>query len=90
MRTVLPLLAEYLGTFLLSLAYLSTGNILIIGALFLIILFLVVPISGACLNPAVSWIMLLNGKLGSIELLFYVILQLLGATTAFYVHGLLI
>jgi glycerol uptake facilitator-like aquaporin len=89
MRTVLPLLAEYLGTFLLTLAYLSTSNILTIGVLFFIILFLILPISGACLNPAVSWVMYLKGNLGYIELLYYVVIQLLAGTTAFYVQGLL-
>jgi len=53
MKTVLPLLAEYLGTFLLTFAYISTSNILLTGAIFAVILYLIVPISGGCINPAV-------------------------------------
>ena len=89
MKTVLPLLAEYLGTFLLTLAYLSTTNLLIIGTIFITILFLIVPISGGCLNPVISFVMYLNGKIHLLEMLLYITIQLLAGTTSFYIHSML-
>lgn len=85
----IPLLAEYIGTFLLTLAYLSTTNLLIIGAIFLTILFLIIPISGGCLNPVITCVMYLNGKLGKMETLLYIIMQFLAGTTSFYLYNIL-
>ena len=85
----LPLIAEYLGTFLLTLAYLSLSNVLIITGIFATILFLVVPISGGCLNPAISLAMYLKGHLGSTELMIYIAIQMLAGATSFYIFNLL-
>ena len=90
MKTVLPLLAEYLGTFLLTFAYISTSNILLTGAIFAVILYLIVPISGGCINPAVSWVMYLAGRLSLQELMYYVILQLLAGSTSYYIYTMLV
>jgi len=84
-QTVLPLLAEYLGTFLLTLAVLSLSNPLFLGIIFAVILFLILPVSGGCINPAISFVMYLNGKLGLKECIYYILIQLFAAGTSFYV-----
>ena len=89
MKTVLPLLAEYFGTFLLSLAYLSSASILWLGVIFSVVLFLTIPISGGCINPAISLIKYLNGNLGTTELALYVAVQMLAGISSFYVFKLL-
>ena len=89
MKTVLPLLAEYFGTFLLGLAYLSSVSIVWLAAIFSVILFLTIPISGGCINPAISLIKYLNGSLGTTELALYTAVQMLAGTTSFYVFKLL-
>lgn len=85
----LPLIAEYLGTFLLTLAYLSLSNVLIIAGIFATILFLIVPISGGCLNPAISLAMYLKGHLGSMEVMMYIGIQMLAGATSFYIFNVL-
>ena len=89
MKTVLPLLAEYFGTFILIFAIISTPNILFIGITLIAVLFLTVPISGGCLNPAVSWVMYLKGNLGLYEVLIYIALQFLAGATSFYIFKIL-
>jgi len=86
--TVLPLLAEYLGTFLLVLGMLSLTNPIFIGIVYIVIVFLTLPVSGACINPAVVLAMYLNGKLGMKESILYVIIQLFAAFTSFYMFKL--
>ena len=49
----LPFLVEFLGTFLLLISILATGNAFIIGATLALIILLVGGISGAHVNPAV-------------------------------------
>ena len=88
MKTVLPLLAEYLGTFLLVLSVLTLSNPLFLGLIFTIIVFLTLPVSGACINPAVVLAMYLKGKLGMKESISYVIIQLIAAFTSFYIFKL--
>jgi len=89
MKTVLPLLAEYIGTFIFTFVMISTPNILFIGITLIAVLFLTMPISGGCINPAVSWVMYLRGNLGLYEALLYIVLQFLAAVTSFYVFKIL-
>jgi len=90
MKTVLPLLAEYLGTFLLILAVLSLSNPIYIAIIFMIILFLIIPVSGAAINPAVSLVFYLQGKLGMKEALIYTLVQLIAAGSSYYVYAALV
>jgi len=90
MKTVLPLLAEYLGTFLLVLSILSLSNPIFIGIIFTVILFLIIPISGAAINPALSLVYYLNGKLGMKEALLYTLVQLIAAGSSYYVYASLV
>lgn len=85
MKTVLPLLSEYLGTFLLILSILSLSNPILIGIIFIAIIFLTAATSGPSLNPALSIVMYMNGKLGIQEMFAYIFIQVVAAISAFYV-----
>jgi hypothetical protein len=89
MKTVIPLLAEYLGTFLLTLSVLSLTNPLFIGIIFTIILILVIPLSGGCVNPAITFALYMSSKLSWRESLFYVVIQLLAALSAYLTYDFL-
>jgi len=86
MKTVLPLLAEYLGTFLLTFVILNTTNPLIIGITVASIMFLIGSFSGGLLNPAVSYVMYLHSKLSLRELLYYVAIQMVAALSSFSIY----
>lgn len=90
MKTVLPLLAEYLGTFLLVLSVLSLSNPVFIGIIFTVILFLIIPVSGAAMNPALSFVFYLQGKLGMKEALLYTLVQLIAAGSSYFVYASLV
>jgi glycerol uptake facilitator-like aquaporin len=89
MKTVLPLLGEYLGTFLLTLAMLTSTNPLVIAGTYGIILFLVLPVSGALLNPAISVAQYFNGNLGYRETLLYIIIQVIASISSYYTYSFL-
>jgi|UniRef100_A0A6C0K7D7 aquaporin Z len=82
----LPFLVEFLGTFLLLISILATGNAFIIGATLALIILLVGGISGAHVNPAVSLAMFIKSAITGAEFGGYVVSQLLGATAAFYAY----
>ena len=72
------LLAEFLGTFILLLAVLLTGNPLFIAAGFLA----AITISGGHLNPAVSLAMVAKGDLPAARFPAYAAAQVAGALAA--------
>jgi aquaporin Z len=85
MVSALPLLAEFLGTFLLTLVVIASGgNPWITGGALALVILLVGSMSGAYVNPAVSLAMYLKGALSSQELAAYVVVQLLGGASALY------
>jgi aquaporin Z len=83
---IVPLLAEFLGTFSLLAAILFTGNWLAIGLALAGIIFVIGNVSGGHVNPAVSVAMYLKGSLGMNELLGYVVAQVLGAIASLYTY----
>ena len=85
----LPLLAEFLGTFLLVMSILTTGNALVIGGTLSLIILLLGGVSGAHVNPAVSVAMLLKGSIGTMEFMSYTVAQCAGAAAAFYAYQVL-
>ena len=85
----LPLIAEFLGTFLLVMSILGSGNALVIGGTLGLLVLLLGGVSGAHLNPAVSVAMLLKGSMGTMEFVSYVIIQCVGAAAALYAYQVL-
>ena len=89
MKTVFPLLGEYLGTFLLTLTLLSSTNPVFIAAIYAVILFLLIPISGSLLNPALSIVQYFNGKLGYRETIIYIVVQIIASVSSYYTFAAL-
>lgn len=79
--------AEFLGTFALIFAILSTGNFVAIGATLAASIFLLGGISGANLNPAVSLSMLLTGKLSTGKFVLYSLTQMAASAAAVYTYN---
>lgn len=86
MKTYLPLLAEYLGTFLLTFVVLTTTNALIIGAMVTVIIFIIGNISGGFINPSISYVMYLQSKLSLLEFLYYIGIQMIAALSSYTVY----
>jgi aquaporin Z len=88
MVSALPLIAEFLGTFLLVLSVLASGgNAFVIGSTLIIIILLIGAMSGAHVNPAISLAMFIKGSLSVQELASFVAVQLLGATASLYAYN---
>ena len=87
--SVLPLIAEFFGTFLLLMAIFATGSPLIIGATLALDVFLLGGVSGSHVNPAVSLAMLIKGSISMTEFVSYTAAQLAGATSAWYAYQVL-
>jgi aquaporin Z len=83
---VLPLIAEFFGTFLLVMSVFATGNALIIGLTLALNIWLLGGISGGQVNPAVSAAMLLKGAISMTEFVSYTIVQMAGAVAAYYAY----
>lgn len=83
---VLPVLSEFLGAFLLVLSILATGNAFVIGATLTVIILLIGGVSGAHVNPAVSFAIFLKGGLSVTELLAYLAAQYVGGVSALYAY----
>jgi hypothetical protein len=86
MKTVLPLLSEYLGTFLLVFVVMITTNPFIIGLTVTIILFLVSKYGGGLINPALTYSMYLQGKISLKEFLSFLAIQGIAALSSYGVY----
>ena len=81
------LIAEFLGTFLLILSVLASGgNAYVIGATLAVIVLLIGKLSGAHVNPAISFTMYVKGGLSLNELLAYTVSQVLGGVASLYAY----
>lgn len=82
----LPYIGEFLGTFLLVLSILmSNGNAVFAGLTLTFVIWFGGSLSGAHVNPALSIVKYLTGKLTSFELSGYIASQIAGAITSAYV-----
>lgn len=86
---LLPLVAEFFGTFLLLMSIFVTGNALVIGLTLSLNVWLLGGISGSHVNPAVSVAMLLKGAISTTEFVSYSLVQMAGAATAWYAYNAL-
>ena len=75
-------LAEFLAAAFFIYVILLTGNAFAIGAALAIAIFVSAGISGGHVNPAVSVVMTLAGKLPVSDLLPYVVAQVAGGVLA--------
>jgi len=90
MKDLRKYIAEALGTFILVLAglgaYMMTGDefttALVFGFTLVGVIFIVGPISGSHVNPAISLAFALNKKLSWKDFIFYVAAQIIGAVVA--------
>lgn len=77
-------LSEALGSFVFFLIILSTGNPIMIAVGLLIGILIAQASSQGHLNPAVTGMMLMTGKINQTEALWYCCAQLAGAIAAVY------
>lgn len=78
--------AEFLGAFALLCSIFFTGNALIIGLTLAVVIWAIGDISGAHVNPAVSFAMYMKGNLTWLEYLFYSSAQFAGGVIAYYTY----
>ena len=86
MKTVLPLLSEYLGTFLLVFVIMVTTNPFIIGLTVTVIVILISKYSGGMINPAVSYAIYLQSKISLKEFLYFIAIQMIAALSSYGVY----
>jgi aquaporin Z len=79
-------IAEFLGTLSLVYVVLATGQPIAIGLALALIIMVIGGISGAHVNPAVSFTMYLMGKLSQEDLMPYIIAQVSGGLVALQLH----
>lgn len=87
---ITEVISEFLGTFALIFSILASGNFLVIGLTLAIVIYLVGDLSGANVNPVVSFVLFLNNQMSSQKLFEYIIAQTLGALLALGVYKLII
>lgn len=83
---VAALVGEFIGTFLLALAFLVTkGEPLYMGFIFMTLIFMVGTLSGAYLNPLLTFGAWVTRKISNLRALGYILAQSLGAVAALVV-----
>ncbi len=82
-------LVEFIGTLFFLFTILATGNPLAIVAALYIAIMVGGSISGGHFNPAVSVMMTFAGKLSKKDLPMYLLSQILGGLSAYYLFSIL-
>lgn len=75
-------LAEFTGTLFFVYIVLATGNPLAIGAAYALAILLCANLSGGHINPAVTIVMASLGKIGTNDIVPYILAQVFGALVA--------
>ena len=75
-------LAEFTGTLFFVYIVLATGNPLAIGAAFALAILLTANLSGGHINPAITIVMASLGKIGTNDIVPYILAQVFGALVA--------
>ena len=76
------LLAEFIGTFFLVFVIAISGDPLAIGIILTVMVYMGWHISGAHYNPAVTIGMIVRGKIGAMDAIWYILTQLVAAFIA--------
>jgi aquaporin Z len=79
---MIKLLVEFIGTFTFLSVILATGQALPIGLALAASIYWGGSISGGHFNPAVSVMMAVNGKISTMNLIGYILAQVLGGLCA--------
>lgn len=82
-------IAEFIGTFILLLAILLSGQPMFIAAGFLAAITIAGGVSGGHINPAVSVAMVLKGDMSVSKLPIYIVAQMSGALAALAVFKMI-
>jgi aquaporin Z len=83
----LPVLVEFLGTFIFLSVIVATGNPWAIGATLAILAFLAGSISGGHFNPAVTIMTLYNRGIASENAVAYIVAQIAAGILAVVVYN---
>ena len=83
---MIKLVAEFLGAFALLSSIFFVGSWYVIGATLALVIYAIGDISGAHVNPAVSFAFWLKGGLSTGEFFSYAVVQMLGAAAALYAY----
>jgi glycerol uptake facilitator-like aquaporin len=75
-------LAEFTGTLFFVYIILATGNPLAIGAAYALAILLTTNLSGGHINPAVTIVMASLGKIGTNDIVPYILAQVFGGLVA--------
>jgi glycerol uptake facilitator-like aquaporin len=75
-------LAEFTGTLFFVYVIVATGNPLAIGAALALVMLLTANLSGGHINPAVTIVMASLGKIGTNDIVPYILAQVFGALVA--------
>jgi aquaporin Z len=75
-------LAEFIGSLFFIYVVLATGNPIAIGAALGLVILLTTNISGGHINPAVTIAMASLGKIGTNDIIPYVVAQVFGGLVA--------
>lgn len=86
---MLSYIVEFLGTFLFASVVVATGQPLLIALSLLLIMLLGQASSGAHFNPALSVMFWAKGALTNVDLLGYIVAQVLGGIGALTVFNIL-
>jgi glycerol uptake facilitator-like aquaporin len=79
-------LAEFLGTAIFFYVILATGNALMIGFTLALVILLIQKISGGMVNSTLTIVLAVAGKVPMVDVIPYIIAQVLGGLTALEIY----
>lgn len=75
-------IVEFIGTFIFLSVIITYGEAIPIGVALACLVYWGGKVSGANFNPAVTLMLLFGGKLKTVDAIFYIVFQVLGAVAA--------
>jgi len=79
-------LAEFIGTAVFFYVILATGNAIMIGITLAIVILFIQKISGGMVNSTLTIVLAVAGKVPVVEVIPYIVAQLLGGLTALEIY----